>query len=254
MEPLALLLLFSLAIIAVSLVGAAIPQARIWSGKQLHLMTALSAGVFIGATFLILLPEASEDLGEPADAMMWVMIGFIAILLVEVILKARHEEHCDEHTNEHKHAFTSMTAFIGLAVHSALDGFAIGAALVESEDIGIMVFLAILAHKAIDTFSLSTTFSLAGIGRRHGMRVLLLFSLITPIAAAVTFPMLDTLESFSIGIPLALAGGTFMFVGIYDLLPEAFHEKRSDYLAYCLVIIGIVVMYALQTVLEGAGI
>ncbi len=253
MEPLLLLLIYSIAIIAVSLIGAALPLSRSWTSVQLHLLTALSAGVFIGATFIILIPDAVEAM-DPADALMLVMIGFVAILLVEVYLKARHEDECDEHTDEHKHALTSMTAFIGLSVHSALDGFALGVAVVVDQEIGLVVFLAVLAHKAIDLFSLSTTFCLANMPRKRAMRVLALFSLITPAAAAVAFPLLEVLQGMSVGIPLALAGGTFMYVGIYDLLPEAFHEEHNDFKAYALVILGIALMYIVGTVLGSAGI
>jgi len=253
MEPLVLLGIYSVLIVLVSLIGGIIPLFRQWSSGQLHLMTALSAGVFIGATFIILLPEAVEAM-EPSEALPLVMVGFFIILLFEVLLKHRHQHECEEHTDEHKHSLTSTTAFVGLSVHSAMDGFALGVAVVLNQEIGAMVFLAILAHKAIDVFSLSTTFALADVGRKKGFVFMALFSLITPVAAAIAFPFIDILQHIEVGIPLALAGGTFMYVGIYDLLPEAFHEEHSDLKAIALVALGIIIMYFLGTVLESAGI
>jgi solute carrier family 39 (zinc transporter), member 9 len=253
MEPLMLLGIYGALIVVVSLIGGSLPLLWSWNSSQLHLMTALSAGVFIGATFIILIPDA-VDVMDPNQALILVMVGFITILLFEVLLKHRHQDECDEHTEEHQHSLTSTTAFVGLSIHSAMDGFALGVAVVLNQEIGTIVFLAILAHKAIDVFSLSTTFALAEIDKRKGIKFMVLFSLITPIAALIAFPFLDLLKDINVGIPLALAGGTFMYVGIYDLLPEAFHEEHSGIKAIILVALGIVLMYILGTVLKSAGI
>ncbi|MBI0584252.1 MAG: ZIP family metal transporter [Methanomassiliicoccus sp.] len=252
MEPWLLLAAYSAMIIVVSLLGGSLPFLGRWTSNQLHMMTALSAGVFIGATFLILVPHAVEAM-DIEQALMLVMVGFVAILLAEIIIQHRHQDECDDHTVEHSHSLTSTTAFIGLSVHSVMDGFALGVAVVLGEEIGTVVFLAILAHKAIDVFSLSTTFRLADIDKRRGLKYMLLFSLITPIAAAFAFPFIDWLEGIELGIPLALAGGTFMYVGIYDLLPEAFHEEHTQYKAFALVVLGIATMYGLSLVLHTAG-
>ncbi|MDW5562510.1 MAG: ZIP family metal transporter [Methanomassiliicoccus sp.] len=253
MDSLMLLLIFSALIVLVSLLGGSLPLLGRWSSVQLHLMAALSAGVFIGATFLILLPEAVDSM-DASRALMLVMLGFVIILLIEVILQHRHREDCDEHTTDHQHILTSTTAFVGLSVHSAMDGFALGVAVVLGGDLGSIVFLAILAHKAIDVFSLTTTFRLAEIKRRTGVMYMVLFSLITPVAALVAFPLIDWLQTIEVGVPLALAGGTFMYVGIYDLLPEAFHEEHDQYKAFALVVVGIVLMYILDAALQASGI
>jgi zinc transporter ZupT len=253
MDSLVLLLVFSVSIIAVSLLGGSLPLLRKWSPGQLHLMAALSAGVFIGATFIILLPEAVESMAAD-EALFLVMAGFVIILLIETILQHRHQEECDEHTTDHQHILTSTTAFVGLSVHSVMDGFALGVAVVLGEELGMVVFLAILAHKAIDVFSLTTTFRLAEIKRRTALTYMAMFTLITPLAAMVAFPFIDWLQNIEVGVPLALAGGTFMYVGIYDLLPEAFHEKHDQYKSFILVVVGIAAMYLLGTALHGSGI
>lgn len=253
MDSLVLLLVFSIAIIAVSLLGGSLPLLGKWNTGQLHLMAALSAGVFIGATFIILLPEAVESM-HAEEALILVMVGFIIILLIETILQHRHQEDCDDHTSDHQHILTSTTAFIGLSVHSVMDGFALGVAVVLGEDLGMVVFLAILAHKAIDVFSLTTTFRLAELKTRSGLIYMTLFSLITPVAALVAFPFIEWLQNIEVGVPLALAGGTFMYVGIYDLLPEAFHEKHDQYKSFALVVVGIAAMYLLGTIMHASGI
>ena len=257
------LVLYLLAIIVVSLIGGALPYMRRWGSSNLHYFVAISAGVFIGASFLILIPEAINTLIEEggdvhdavSHALMWVMIGFILLLMIEIIIKERHEKKCRNHTNEHKHKLTSLAAFTGLGIHSAVDGLALGAAIVASEsnsELGTVVLLAILAHKAIDLFSLSTTFCLADVPRKQGLINIGLFTLITPIAAIISFFAVDLIDSAPIGVLMALAGGTFTFVGMYDLLPEAFHEKRNNYKAYALVGSGILLILILNMLTGGA--
>ena len=51
---------------------------------------------------------------------------------------------------------------------------------------------------------------------------------------------------------MALAGGTFTFVGMYDLLPEAFHEKHNNYKAYALVVVGILLIFILNMLMGEA--
>ena len=48
MESLFLLLIFSILIVLTSLVGGILPFLHTWGSNSLHLMTAFSAGVFVG--------------------------------------------------------------------------------------------------------------------------------------------------------------------------------------------------------------
>ncbi len=187
-----------------------------------------------------------------SEALLLVMIGFVTLLFIErVILSHHHKRHGDgDEVCEHAHELTSTAAFIGLAVHGSMAGFALGVAAMVQDDAGILVFLAIIAHKGIEVMALATTFRLADISVRRSMLLVGLFTLIVPVAAFVAVPFIDLLEHFEVGAPIALAAGTFLYVGVYDLLPEAFHLEKSGYRAFLSVVIGIVVMY-LFSILTG---
>jgi zinc transporter ZupT len=60
-----------------------------------------------------------------------------------------------------------VTAFIELMVHSAIAGLSLGVAVVVDQTLGMIVFLAIIAHEGVEVFSLSTVFRLAGLGGRR---------------------------------------------------------------------------------------
>ena len=64
MEPGMLFLLYSILLIAVSMIGAYLPQIGRVQDSRAHLMIALSAGIFLGLLLFILLPEAIEEGNE----------------------------------------------------------------------------------------------------------------------------------------------------------------------------------------------
>lgn len=264
-DPLMVLVLFAVAILATSLAGAYLPNLRETDSRRTHLLVALSSGIFIGILFFTLLPDvmdaAHEALHDGAgheifmETCLFVAIGFLAVLFVDVLLKHFHVGSCPcehEHDEPHGHDLTSWTAFIGLAVHAAIDGMLLAIAVWAGDDIGIGVLVALAIHKFVELFSLSSIFKLTDWNRRKRLMYLLGFTLITPIAAFVSWPIIDLVSGVSMLIPLALATGTFMYVGIYSLLPEAFHERKDVLVSFALVIAGIALMAAI-TILLGHG-
>ena len=78
------LLLYTAGIFTVAIAGALPPLFKKWSSRQLHLFIAFGAGVFLGAIFLHLLPDAII-LGSSSTASAMVLLGFVLILLVELV-------------------------------------------------------------------------------------------------------------------------------------------------------------------------
>jgi zinc transporter 9 len=254
MNAYVVLLVFALTILTVSVAGASIPQIRNMDARKIHLMVAISAGIFLGILFFMLLPEAFSESPEAMDAVPWIIGGFLIVLLVDVILKRMHMSACPcEECNdkEHGHVLTSLSAFVGLAIHAAVDGIVLSIALTAGNEIAAMALVGISLHKFVELFALSSTFKLTDIPKRSVYLYLLLFALITPVAAFISMPIMDIVDDIDIFIPLAVATGTFMYVGIYALLPEAFHERRDSIVSFMLVVIGIVAIAVISLILGG---
>jgi zinc transporter 9 len=249
------LLIFAAIILAVSLAAAFVPRVMRLTMRQVHLMVALSAGIFLGILFFMLLPETFHEAhGRETSAVIWIVGGFLAVLFVDVFLKWKHMSTCacDEcHDNDHKHELTSFTAFVGLAIHAAVDGILLSIALTADEHIAVLALAGIALHKFVEVFALSSTFMLTGISKRNAIICMVAFALITPIAAVVSMPVVDMLENLEVFIPLAVATGTFMYVGVYALLPEAFHERRDSMVSFALVVIGIILIALLYIFVIG---
>merc|ERR1719273_1503224 len=85
----------------------------------------------------------------------------------------------------------NWTTTLGLVVHAAADGIALGAAATTNQtDVEMIVFLAIMLHKAPASFGLVTYLLHEGLDKPRIKRHLLVFSLAAPILAIVTYLLL----------------------------------------------------------------
>ncbi len=208
---------------------------------------ALSAGIFLGLLFFLLLPEAvheSEEEGFDVHRVMYAIVaGFILTMSVKMLMKHCHRGGCSCECcqDDHSHKIMSLSSFAGLSIHAACDGLALAATFLAGEDVGLMATVGMCIHKFVVLLSLSTTMLLTDYSIRQAMLRLLTFALITPITGIMFFAALSgigDIDSFT-GIPLAFAAGTFMYVAMCDILPEAYHRKSQDVGAFALIVTGI---------------
>jgi len=231
--------IYTIGTFAVGIIGGLFPLWGRWSSRQLHLFVAFGAGVFLGAVFLHILPEVTQyETTHLINAL--VLVGFMAILLLEKVLLNSHEE-CHDQACSHEHVVLSWTTLIGLCVHGLSEGVSLGLAL-ESPKLASLLFIAIIAHTSAASFSLVTIFRLAGFSLTRAASLLLVFSLSTPVGALLSSQFLHFLPEHVANIPAALAAGTFVYVATCDLLPEAFHDSRNRVKSFIALVIGIGVM------------
>ncbi|KAF9426857.1 hypothetical protein BGZ94_005904 [Podila epigama] len=117
---------------------------------------------------------------------------------------------------------------IGLVVHAAADGIALGASASRPE-LRFIVFIAIMLHKAPAAFGLSTVLLQHGFSRRQTRQQVAIFSLAAPIGAILTF--IGQSEAASLlwwtGILLLFSGGTFLYVAMH-VMSEMNNSERSN--------------------------
>ena len=240
-------LICTVVLLAVSFVGAYFPMTVRATDKQIHLMIAFSAGVFLGILFLILLPEAfHESLSggfSETDVMYLVLAGFLMMFIVDFVLKhyRKSECGCKECLDHHSHEITSISAFIGLSIHACLDGLALAAGFLIGESVGLVVLVALCLHKGVEVFSLSSTFLLAG-NRKRAITYMTAFCLIAPAAAVISYFVIGEIESDVTGLAFAFSAGVFMFVTMLHMIPEAFHRKNLDMRSLALLLAGLAVV------------
>ncbi len=240
--------LYALILFVVSIAGAFLPQIKKLTDHQMHMLIGLSAGIFLGLLFLMLVPEAfhmSIHEGKSFDDVaLWILIGFLVIAFVDTLIKHYHMASCpcECHEDEHRHEIYSLSAFIGLSVHAACDGLSIAAALIGGEHIGFVAITGMCIHKFVVLFSLSSSLLLSEDSVKSRWTYLLTFSLITPVAGLLFFTIFNGMHITDfVGLPLAFAAGTFMFVTFCNMIPEAFHRKDQDLGSFGIIILGVII-------------
>ncbi|MEE9162971.1 MAG: ZIP family metal transporter, partial [Candidatus Neomarinimicrobiota bacterium] len=213
-----------LGLVLAAFVGALPPLLGRWSDRQLHLFVAFGAGVFLGAVFFHLVPEAMAHQPNLLTNAM-ILIGFMAVLLVERVLVVSRQV-AGEMPGEQRHHIVGISAFVGLSLHSLAGGFVLGAGLIAPK-LALVLFLVVLSHKPVEGFTLATVFRLSELPLRRSLVLLAIFAACTPVGVLLAVAVLNSLEGTYTAIPAALAAGTFIYVATMDLLPEAFHNQQN---------------------------
>jgi zinc transporter ZupT len=191
---------------------------------RLHLILAFSAGAVIGVAFFDLLPEAVELGGSggphpaltPRAVLALAGLGFLLYLLLDRSLPG-HGSDARARPNPHR-AWAAAGSF---AVHSFLDGFAIGIGFQASRAVGIAVAVAVLAHDFSDGLN-TVSVVLRNGGDRRGAFKWLVVDAVAPVVGALT-SMALTIPTPGLAVALALFSGFFLYVGGSDLLPASHH-------------------------------
>eukprot|EP00051_Salpingoeca_urceolata_P018369 m.257259 g.257259 ORF g.257259 m.257259 type:complete len:538 (-) comp19180_c3_seq7:33-1646(-) len=123
------------------------------------------------------------------------------------------------------------SAMLGLIVHAAVDGVALGASTSAGSDSSWLVFFAIMLHKAPAAFGLSTYLMQHGVNLRGVKSQLLIFSLAAPVGAFLTFYAMRigavAYQQQTIALIMLFSGGTFLFVATAHILPEIMHTSSG---------------------------
>ncbi|XP_037072436.1 zinc transporter ZIP9-like [Pollicipes pollicipes] len=253
-------ILFSLAMLIGCYLAGLIPLVVTLSESKLQYVTVMGAGLLVGTALAVIIPEGvntiiqthSKALAAPTEGPaghgsgahsgpelhsmvgLALVAGFVLMLVVD---QFTHHHSSEQVTDPEGHvvhrAGQNVTATVGLVVHAAADGVALGAAVASSRtDVELIVFVAIMLHKAPAAFGLVTFLLHEGLERTRVRRHLLVFSVAAPLMALVTFFSIgkgggEALAGTSAtGLCLLFSAGTFLYVSTVHVLPEVI--SRGD--------------------------
>jgi zinc and cadmium transporter len=182
-----------------------------------------------------MLPEIGKVLVD--DTGLPILAGFLLIFVMErfVFVHACEERECDIHQ-------MGIPAFLGISLHSLLDGIALGAGLMLPQ-LGPVVLLAVLIHKMPDSISISSILLSAGWERRKVATLSLLFSLTTPVGALLAFLFLRELSENNIAVALGVSAGTFLAIATADILPQVHRIEQRNPLTLVFLIVGLAISW-----------
>ncbi|XP_042598894.1 zinc transporter ZIP9 isoform X2 [Cyprinus carpio] len=219
--------LLSLAMLVGCYVAGTIPLAVNFSEEKLKLVTVLGAGLLCGTALAVIIPEGvhalyeemlegahnhghgqvEAEVSEPkvVEGVMGqsaehghsheqlhayigvsLVLGFVFMLLVDQI--GSSHMHSSDDPEAARTASSKVTTTLGLVVHAAADGVALGAAASTSQtSVQLIVFVAIMLHKAPAAFGLVSFLMHAGLERNRIRKHLLVFALAAPVLAMLTY-------------------------------------------------------------------
>lgn len=242
-----------LATILMAVVMAACGVAASWlpflfkvESDKLEFLSYISSGIILGTAFALVLPECYESFSSPTIPATLILVGFMGMLLLENIFRSQpHDaetgnapqpsvsnssgagstggDHFGFDVKNPKTWFTKVSlSTIGMTIHSAADGIALGVTNGNSQ---LIVFIAIMLHKTPAAFGLTSILLSEKQPPAIVKRDVVLFSLAGPVLAVI-LAIICSLLGYSVddesqggfpGLCLAFSGGTFVYVAVHLL-------------------------------------
>jgi zinc and cadmium transporter len=239
MSPLALSLLATFLVSAISLVGVVFLLTE-WSERRAMLFISFAAGVLLATAFLDMFPEAVErrqDNGNFFIASLAAMGGFF---LLERFLSGFHS-----HDDSHSHASPSgYFVLLGSTVHNFIDGVVIAASFLVSPALGFTTTLAVAAHEIPHEAADFGVLLNARFSRRQALLLNFLSGLAAMLGALWCF-WFEGLVEHRLSWFLAATAGMFIYIAASDLLPELHSRTRSEWIYALPFFIGVALIAAI---------
>jgi ZIP family zinc transporter/zinc and cadmium transporter len=226
-----------------NLLGGTIVTLRRWDARFLRHCVALGSGFMLAAVLLRMLPESAR---LTAFAPPLMLAGYLLIHLFEHTV-APHFHFGEEVHAERMSAAVGVSALIGLVVHSFFDGLSIGSGFVVDRALGLLLFVAIVLHKAPEGFAIASVVLAARGSRGQALAaagVVGTASLVGGLAIFGAPPL--------VGPALAVSAGVTLYVAASDLVPEVNREESTA--TALSVFAGVALYYLTDRLLDAAGI
>lgn len=211
-----------------------------WTRKNSRYLISLAVGVLLGNAFFHLLPEAQE---LTANWSYYAVGGMFFLFLVEhfMIFHACQEEDCDRHT-------LGTVGAVGVGLHSLVDGIVIGVGFSTSFTLGILASLAVIFHEVPEGIFTYTLLTYDELPEKKTLFYSWLVALATPVGALAAFAFINASTQALLGALLAIAAGTFIYIGASDLIPQA--HRRPNPIHALLILGGIAFVMVLGSILS----
>ena len=109
----------------------------------------------------------------------------------------------------------SVSALVGLLLHTFVDGVAVASGLLVGQGVGALVFAAVALHKIPEGLAISSLFLAAGAGRARAVLAAAALGVAT-LAGVLFTDHIAVLQTYG----LAMSGGVTIYVGASNLVPE----------------------------------
>jgi zinc and cadmium transporter len=209
-------LLYALAAAAANLLGAlAVTSGARWTVRALDAILSFAAGFLISVSLIDLLPASLERSGTNGAI---AALGAYVLVHITQHTLGRHF-HFGEETHQVS-SLVSMTALMGLLMHTFVDGVAVASGFSVSQGLGALVFVAVFLHKFPEGLAISSLFLAAGASRGKAIGAALALGATTVVGVVLT-DQIGFLREYGLGI----SAGVTLYVAASNLVPEFQQSK-----------------------------
>ncbi|MDF1745446.1 MAG: ZIP family metal transporter [Gimesia sp.] len=278
-----LLGIYCTVIVFSSLLGGWLPSMIRLTHTRMETLISFVGGLMLGIGVFHLLPHAVAEMGSIDRAVWWMMAGILVLFFllrtfhfhqhgtVELDDDEKdqaHDHDCDHHhahapvhSHAHSHKLSWVGIALGLALHTLIDGLALGASIIAEQHhevflslFGLGTFLAITLHKPLDAVSITSLMAAGGWSAGWRNAVNIGFAMMCPLGAILFFLGVQQFsgnQHVIIGCALAFSAGVFICISLGDLLPEMeFHSHNRFRLSFVL-LLGIALAYGIGFIEPG---
>lgn len=208
-------------------------------------INSFAAGTLLTLALAHLIPEATE---LTSRSLLAVLASFLAFYLLEaaVVFHSGSEIHFDQGCAREAHN-KGPVIFSGLFLHSLVDGFVIAVGFAVSFELGLLAAGAVILHELPEGIT-SFALLLSRMTRKTALILSVTVALATPIGAALAMGPLQGLSESWLGVLLAVAAGSFLYLAAADLIPET-HEGNVLHNVGA-VLLGAILVYLAAILLE----
>jgi zinc and cadmium transporter len=209
-------MVFAVAAALGNVLGALAVVDRLRRGLQfIDACLAFGAGFMLAVTVLGVMPHVFHDSTGPA---LYVLIGYLAVHLAQHVFTTHF------HFGEETHRLTASagtSALLGLTLHTFFDGVAIASGFLVSDQLGILLFLAVLLHKLPEGVTIASVIVAGGQSRSRALAGAAILGGATILGVILTEQVTSLAQH-----GLALSAGVTLYVAASNLVPE-FQAKRG---------------------------
>lgn len=176
---------------------------------------AFGAGFMMAVTMLGVLPVV---VGASSNAVILVLLGYFAVHLAQHVFTSHF------HFGEETHRLSpsaGLSALCGLTLHTFFDGVAIASGFLVSQQLGLLLFLAVLIHKLPEGVTIASVMVAGGQSRREALGAAAVLGGATILGVLLT----EHVAALS-HHGLAISAGVTLYVAASNLVPE-FQAKRG---------------------------
>lgn len=212
-----------------------------WAKRNSVYLISFSAGVLLATAMGRLMPEA---LSLEPNALLWFLVSFIFFYIVEhgLILHS-----CNEHSHCEVHHPIDQIALIGMGLHSLMDGIIIGVGFEVSPSLGIIATISVLLHRLPDGIAMTSILVHSHYKRSKTLLYTWIVAMAAPVGAIASFFFLKNVNEAVLGIIVALAAGSFIYIAASDLIPEI--HRKSNFANIVLVLLGAAIPFIVKAFL-----